>query len=116
MCYPPSFPTVEELSDIDYCMASVSKLKGITFSCLNIRSASNKLDSIKLILERSNVDCLILNETFLNSNIDDAELQIKNYDLHHFNRTKESGKSHGGGLLIYTNNKYEFELVESSEQ
>ena len=115
MCFPPPFPTVEKLTDLDYCTASLAKLKGITLSCLNVRGILSKLDSIRLILGRSKVDCLILNETFLTPNIDDSELHIDKYNLHHFDRTKDSGKSHGGGLIIYTHTKYDFITIESSE-
>ena len=81
MCIPPTFPTIEELTDIDNCTASLSKLKGVAFCCLNVRSLINKLDSNKLILNRSKVDCLILNETFLNENITGTELTIDGYEF-----------------------------------
>ena len=114
MCFRPIFPTIEELTDVDYCTASLAKLKGISFCCLNVRSLMLKIDSIKLILQRSNIDCLVLNETFLNKSITDLEISIDGYDCHRFDRTAESGKHSGGGIVAYVNNKYDFHPITDS--
>ena len=93
MCYQNVFPTVEELTDMDYCTRSLSKLKGVTFCSLNIRSLYKNFDSLKQLLNRADVDCLILNETYLNSSI----LYIPGYEFIRFDRTEASGKKCGGG-------------------
>ena len=95
MCFAPVFPTAEEISDYDYCTAALSKLKGITFSCLNVRSLTKHFDSIKTLLIRTNLDFLILNETFLNDSIEDNELSIPNYNFFRFDRNQNSGKFGG---------------------
>ena len=115
MCFAQVFPTVEELSDLDYCTSSLSKLKGVTFSCLNIRSLTRHIDSIKSMLSRSKVDCLILNETFLNNSILDPELEIPDYKIYRFDRTATSGKSCGDGVLAYVHTKYDFSFIENSK-
>ena len=115
MCFAHIFPTVEELSDLDYCTASLSKLRGVTFCCLNVRSLTRHYDSIKLMLMRSEIDCLILNETFLNNSISTLELNVPNYNIYRFDRTPASGKTCGGGVLAYVHNKYDFSLIENSE-
>ncbi len=115
MCFAPVFPTAEEITDFDYCSAALSKLKGITFCCLNIRSLTKHYDSIKTLLNRTKVDCLILNETFLNDSINDYELEIPDYDLYRFDRNANSGKFGGGGVAIYAHNKYDFTCIEASK-
>ena len=79
MLFAHVFPMVEELSDLDYCTASLSK--GVTFCCLNVRSQIRHLVSIKLMLSRSERDCLILNDTFLNNYILTPELDVPNCDI-----------------------------------
>ena len=76
MCFPNVIPVIEETSDLDYCTAALSKLKSISFGCLDIHSLVRKYDSIRAILERAKVDCLILNETFLDDSVNDSELHI----------------------------------------
>ena len=36
MCYPNVFPTVEELSDLDYCTSALSKLKGVSVDYISV--------------------------------------------------------------------------------
>ena len=99
MSSQPIFPTVEELSDLDYCTAALSKLKGISFCSLNIRSLYKNYDSIRAMLYRSEIDCLLLNETFLNASLLDEELEIPGYRFIRFDRTAESGKKSRGGWV-----------------
>ena len=99
MC-PPIFPTPEELTALDYSTISLSKLKGISICSLNICSLVLKHDSISILLQKSKIDCLCLNESYLNSSILDEELTVPNYNLFRLDRTRESGKLSGGGLAI----------------
>ncbi len=62
----------------------------------------------------SKLDCLCLQETFLKDIISDNELQIPGYKLIRHDRHSGSGKNSGGGLLIYTTLKRNFEEIENS--
>ncbi len=86
-------------------------LRGITFASLNIRSIYRKIHEVNLLLNKSKLDLLLLNETWLNHSVGDEELQIDNYTSHRFDRDAGSGKRGGGGLLAYSRNHYNFEHV-----
>ena len=108
------FPTSEKLSDIEYCIQSLKNLKGISIASLNICHLLPKLDDIRILLERSNLDILCLNETFLDDDIADAELNIPQYNFIRADRTIESGKSTGGGIIIYYKSSRDVKLIENS--
>ena len=67
------------------------------------------------MLNRSNVDCLLLNETYLNISISDDELTVPNYEFFRFDRTAELSQRCGGGIGPYIHNKYDFECMKGSE-
>ena len=93
-------------------ISELKQLKGITFVALNICSVTRKIDDIKLLLHRSNLDYLSMNESWLSNSIHNAELNIDNYRFHHFYRDSGSGKCGGGELLTYFNCKYNFEILD----
>jgi len=57
-----------------------------------------------------NNDVICLNETWLNSNIFDAELVFNNYNLYRNDRVLSPGKTRGGGVLIAINKNIICEL------
>ena len=71
-----SFQTVEEISDLAYSTLALNKLRVITFAFLNIKEVSDKLDDIKVLLTRSEVPILSLEDIFLNDSIDDSEICV----------------------------------------
>ena len=79
----------------------------------NIRSLSSKVDDVSLLLSRSNIDLLAIQETFLDDNTDDSFLSVNKYTLHRLDRDRRTCKKTGGGLIVYTHNKYEFEYVNN---
>ena len=107
------FPCTEDMSDFDYTVESLKNLKGVSFTHLNVRGAVSKLDSIRILLNKGDIDCLILSETFLTDSIDDVELFIPGYYFYRADRTRESGKLSGGGLLMYLKVKHESSLLKS---
>ena len=82
-----TFPTSVELTDIDYCTKAISNMRGITLASLNIRSLSRHIDSVQIMLERSDLDLLAINETYLNQSILDTELNIHRYNFITYDRT-----------------------------
>ena len=97
--------------DIKSKAEEIGKLKGITMAYLNVRSLFKNLDEIGIFLKNSNVDVLLLGETFLNQAVDSIHLQIQGYRLHRFDRDAGSGKRGGGGLAAYIRNHYNFEVL-----
>ena len=108
-----SFPLPQDVPEIDYCIKSLKNLKGISIASLNICHLLPKLDDIKHILTKSDLDILCLCETFLDSEILDSELQIDGYSFFRHDRTPPSGKSCGGGLIIYVKNSRDVKLIEA---
>ncbi|XP_031563635.1 uncharacterized protein LOC116299143 [Actinia tenebrosa] len=79
--------------------------KGVRFGTWNVnRLTSSKFEQIKLFLlgrdNRSQVDVLALNETFLNSNVPDAMFSVPGFSTY---RRDRIGKT-GGGVMMFVNN------------
>ena len=108
------FPPTQDVTEAEYTIESLNKARGLVYGYYNIRGLITKLDAIKLILTRSKIHVLALSETFLTDKIDDSELTIPGYKFYRWDRTAESGKTRGGGLLTYVSLKYDFTLVEGS--
>ena len=86
---------IQELKDI----------KGIKIGSI-IRSLYRSVDDVSLFLRRSGFDVFCIQETFLNNHISDLEIELPGYTMHRFDRTGDSGKSMGGGLVTYSTTKY----------
>ena len=81
-------------------------LSGIILS--NMRSLSNKLDELQLLLGKnrdfSSSAVLCFTETWLCGLIPDSALQLAGFQLHRVDRDTElSGKAKGGGICFYIN-------------
>ncbi len=87
----------------------VQSLYGVSICALNIRSVVRKLDDIKHLLAKSNIDYLTLNKSWLNFSIDNKELEIPGFDFHRFDHDNGLGHRGGGGSLTYFSTQREFE-------
>ena len=67
--------------------------KGTTLIHLNIRSLLPKLDELKFYLKNNKIQVLSLNETWLNSTVDNNEVEIPGFVLFRHDRPTDS---HGG--------------------
>ncbi|KAK7910081.1 hypothetical protein WMY93_014765 [Mugilogobius chulae] len=76
----------------------------------NARSLVNKMDEMSLIntTHRQVKDCsiLIISETWLHAGVPDEAIVLTGRSVHRADRNEESGKTRGGGLCIYTNNRW----------
>ena len=97
------FPVEEGVTCLEYSCEALQKVRGVSVAAYNIRGLINKLDEIAILLKRSKLDVLILCETFLTSKVTDCELEVNGYNFFRSDRTLTSGKTRGGGLLIYSN-------------
>ena len=84
---------------LDNCR-DISKLKGLKFGALNIRSLYRKIDEVGQLLADSKLDFLGLTESWLNSSVLGPELDIDNYNMFRFDRDAGSCKRGGGGILV----------------
>ena len=73
----------------------------------NVQSLDNEIDDLRggLNYQRDIQNCNILCFTELWLNDDTVNIQLAGYTLHRQDRTAESGKTRGGGLCIFINNK-----------
>ena len=76
-------------------------LRGPAIAAYNIRSLVNKIDDVKVLLMRSELNCLILTESWLNQSISSTEMYIPKYNL--IRRDRDAGTTFrgGGGIAIY---------------
>ncbi len=72
--------TITTDSIVTFCLIKVNK----TFGALNICSLTRKIDDVKALLYRSDLDFLGLSESWLNSSISDDEIEINGYNTHRF--------------------------------
>ena len=86
--------------------------KGLCFASQNIRSLTEKHDSIRILLKNSNVDLLALNETFLTDHIDNAEIACSGCSVFRADRDPTTAKLSSGGIAVYTKKCYDFSLIE----
>ncbi len=88
------------------CARDLGKLKGITYGALNVRSLFRHKEEIEMLLMRSQLDILLLSETFLNYSVNNNLMEIKGYNFFRMDRDGGSGKKGGGGLCVYSRPDY----------
>ena len=73
----------------------------------DVRSLANKMDELRLRITTNkwimDSNIMIFTETWLNSNVPDSAIDLAERYTLRADRTKESGKTRGGGLCIYVN-------------
>lgn len=75
----------------------------------NVRSLANKMDELRLRVEQKTVNScgLIITESWLTVSIPDASIELQGYTTHRQDRdAAATGKTRGGGLIIYINNDW----------
>ena len=95
-------------------------LRGIHITHLNIRSLWNKIDVFRQQLLNSNIDCMTLSETWLNSNVPDNIISLPGYNLYRLDRqtiNQATNKTKiGGGVAIYLKQEYECDSFSLKQQ
>ena len=74
---------------------SLHTLKGLKCVHINTRNLYPKIEEIKLIVDKTGVDCISINESMLDHTIADSEISINNFALFRTDRTR-----HGGGVAL----------------
>ena len=71
--------------------------------CLDVNRLLPKLDQIRIFFEAGNIDVIAVNETKLDSQIGDNEIQMDGYDIVRKDRNK-----FGGGVCLYIKNQFNY--------
>ena len=91
----------------------LSKVKGLKFVHLNVRSIWKKLEQLRLLLPSDTIDVFSISETWLKTSMNSSFLNIQGYTLFRLDRDPVStGKKTGGGLITYISDKYKNGLKE----
>ena len=77
------------------------------FLLSNVRSISNKVDDLDLVLQQNGVDFAGITETWLNSNIPDSAIEIPGYNL----VRKDRSIQRGGGVCAFIKSTIPFTLI-----
>ncbi len=93
-------------------LTDVAGLKGITVAHINIRSVFGKLEEIIRILHTGDIDVLCITETWLNRYVNDAMLSIDGYNMIRADRSANSGKQTGGGIMVYYKNDLDVTVMD----
>ena len=72
-------------------LRDLKSMKGMKIACLNVNRLLPKLDQIRIFCEAGNLDVLAVNETKLDSQIGDNEIQMNGYDIIRKDRDKFGG-------------------------
>lgn len=81
--------------------------QGMKIAHLNIRGLTSKIDEVKKILHKNDLDIFCLSETFLNESKSNSFFHILNYNI----VRQERNTGQGGGLLCYIRVGISFEEV-----
>ena len=98
--------SANELGETSSNNVKINKL-----NCLytNARSIVNKLDELHLYLSEEKPDIVGITETWLNSSIDNSELNVDGYTI--FRRDRDSNsKQRGGGVLLLIKEQFNADL------
>ena len=90
--------------------------KGLVMVSLNINSLLAHIDEFRVFMNESDIDIISINETKLDSTINDNEVYIPGYEIVRKDR-KINGR-HGGGICIYVRCNLNYKIREdlSSDQ
>ena len=86
-------------NDLYSTLKSIPNERGFKMAFLNIVSLPKRIDEISLSMTDKYIDLFAMNETRLDSNIDNNMIQIDGYDVIRRDRSRN-----GGGVCIYIRN------------
>ena len=82
------------------------KSRGFKLALLNITSLIKHIDELRILLDSNPVDVLAINETRLDSTINDCEVYISGYDI--IRRDRNVNGRFGGGVCFYVRSTINF--------
>ena len=84
--------------------------KGLTMASLNINSLLAHIDDLRVFIENSNIDILAINETKLDSSVDDDQVYLTGFDI--IRKDRLHNDRSGGGVCIYLRSILNFRICE----
>ena len=79
----------------------------MTLASLNVNSLITKIDEVRLLVKNENIDILAINETKIDSKIDDRLVALEDFSLCRCDRSRK-----GGGVALYVRNTVRFKPRE----
>ena len=70
-------------------------------------------DEIKLLLMETNLDILLIVETWLKDVVPDSMIQIEGYNILRSDRDLNSGKQTGGGVCLYIKQNINYKQLDN---
>ncbi len=92
-------------------LGDIKGFKGYTYLFWNARSLVPRLEEIQRIIDEGSPEIIGINETWLSDKIDNNEISFDGYLNFRADRTKESKKTGGGGLLFYCKQRLDVECL-----
>ena len=87
-------------------------VKGLHFAHLNIRSLPGKINSLRVLMDDSNIQVFTVSETWLGEAIPDQQVQLKGYQLFRQDRVTETV---GGGVCAFIKNHIDVDANSLAE-
>ena len=106
--------TLGESNESNYPYISLYNLekipfhRGMSMACLNINSLFAHIDKLRVFMSNNKVDILCINETKLDSFINDNEVHILNFEI--IRRDRRTNGRHGGGICIYIRSNINYKI------
>ena len=90
--------------------------KGLVMASLNINSLLAHIVEFRVFMNESDIDIISINETKLDSTINDNEVYIPGYEI--VRKDRKINGQHGGGVYIYVRCNLNYKIREdlSSDQ
>ena len=80
----------------------------MSMACLNINHLFAHIDELRVFMSNNKVDILCINETNLDSSINDNEVHIPNFEI--IRRDRRTNGLHGGGFCIYIRSNINYKI------
>ena len=91
-----------------YNLEKIPFHRGMSMACLNINSLFAHIDKLRVFMSNNKVDILCINETKLDSFINDNAVHIPNFEI--IRRDRRTNGRHGGGICIYIRNNINYKI------
>ena len=101
-----SFAIMITHSDVTISLKELSNNLGISFGHWNSRSLFPKFENVDNLLKTSNLEFLLISETWLNINTSTELVDISGYNFFRLDRDPEFCKQRGGGVGLYCKDKF----------
>ncbi len=82
--------------------------RGLVIACLNINSLLAHIDELRITMSNTKIDIPCINETKLDSTVNDHEVGLPRFELVRKDRAK-NGRN-GGGVCIYIRSNLNFQI------